>query len=135
MAIIDRTFPDFVIEEHAATPTGAKLTGIRDQAVEKSDRGACCFGAEAFSSTDRFVAGLRGALPGAPVADNMAPETVKICLPRLLSSASGHRRMKKRIPTFDEDIKPLGNAPLLERISRETNKRLGLATQSPRGLN
>ena len=109
--------------------------GIRVQTIKKSDRGAIYFGTEVFSSADRSIAALLGASPGASVAVNIALETVKTCFPHLLSGASGQARMKEMIPTFDVDIKQSGNAPLFERISRETNDRLGISNQSPCGLN
>ncbi len=94
--------------------------GIRVQTIKKADRGAVYFGTEVFSSSDRSVAALLGASPGASVSVNIALEVIKSCLPDLLSSAEGNARMRQMIPTFDEDLKLPAQAALFRKVSANT---------------
>jgi malate dehydrogenase (quinone) len=103
--------------------------GIRVQAIKKADRGAVYFGTEVFSSADRSIAALLGASPGASVSVNIALEVVQTCLPHLLTSAEGQERMRRMIPTFDQDLKQLGNAALFEKTNREAAERLQLTSK------
>jgi malate dehydrogenase (quinone) len=100
--------------------------GIRVQTIKKADRGAVYFGTEVFSSSDRSVAALLGASPGASVSVNIALEVIKTCLPHLLGSAESQARMRQMIPTFDHDLKQASNAALFEKTSREAMERLHL---------
>ena len=100
--------------------------GIRVQTIKRADRGAIYFGTEVFASRDRSLAALLGASPGASVAVNIALETIKTCLPRLLSTTAQRARMKEMIPTFDEDLKQATNAGLFVRTTRAAEESLGL---------
>jgi len=100
--------------------------GIRVQAIKKENCGAVYFGTEVFSSTDRSIAALLGASPGASVSVNMALNVVQTSLPHLLASGEGRRRMGEMVPTFDRDLKKTGNAVLFEKTSREAEERLQL---------
>ena len=104
--------------------------GIRVQAIKKADRGAIYFGTEVFSAADRSLAALLGASPGASVAVNIALDTIKTCLPDLLATSEGRARMKKMIPTFDEDLKVPANAGRFESTSRQTDETLGLVPRA-----
>ncbi|MFM7555627.1 MAG: malate:quinone oxidoreductase, partial [Verrucomicrobiota bacterium] len=101
--------------------------GIRVQAIHRADRGALHFGTEVLSSADRSVAALLGASPGASVSVNIALEVVRSCLPHLLSAPGGAERMRRLLPTFDQDLSLPVNADLFERTSREAGERLGLS--------
>jgi len=98
--------------------------GIRVQAIKKANRGAVYFGTEVFSSSDRSLAALLGASPGASVSVDIALEIIQTCLPHLLASTAGQERMRQMIPTFDIDIKQPGNAALFEKNNREAAERL-----------
>lgn len=100
--------------------------GIRVQTIKKANRGTLKFDTEVFSSADCSLAALLGASPGASVAVNIALEVIRTCLPQLLSSSEGRKRMKEMIPTCDEDLTQPGNAVLFERTSREAAERLRL---------
>jgi malate dehydrogenase (quinone) len=100
--------------------------GIRVQAIKRADRGVVYFGTEVFSPADRSLAALLGASPGASVSVNIALEVIRTCLPQLLSTSEGRKRMSEMIPTFDEDLTQPGNTPLFERESREAAERLRL---------
>ncbi|WP_461784154.1 malate:quinone oxidoreductase [Prosthecobacter sp.] len=103
--------------------------GIRVQAIKTANRGAVHFGTEVFSSADRSIAALLGASPGASVSVNIALEVVLTCLPHLLTSAEGQERLRRMIPTFDQDLKQSGNAALFEKTSRETAEQLQIHPQ------
>jgi len=100
--------------------------GIRVQAIKKADRGAVYFGTEVFSSADRSIAALLGASPGASVSVNIALNVVLTCLPELLASSEGRKRMGQLVPSFDQDLKQPGNAALFEKTSREAEETLQL---------
>jgi malate dehydrogenase (quinone) len=102
--------------------------GIRVQTIKKEDRGAVYFGTEVFTSSDRSIAALLGASPGASVSVNIALEVIKTCLPHLLANEDGRARMSQMIPTFDADLKQPGNAALFEKTSREAEERLRLTS-------
>ena len=106
--------------------------GIRVQTIKKANRGAITFGTEVFSAADRSLAALLGASPGASVAVNIALETIKTCLPDLLATSEGRARMKKMIPTYDEDLQVPANAGLFERTSRQAEETLGLVPRAER---
>jgi malate dehydrogenase (quinone) len=108
--------------------------GIRVQTIKKADRGAIYFGTEVFSAADRSLAALLGASPGASVAVNIALETIKTCLPDLLTTSEGRARMKTMIPTYDEDLKVPANAGLFESTSRQAEETLGLVPWSERAI-
>jgi malate dehydrogenase (quinone) len=57
---------------------------------------------------------------------NIALETIKTCLPHLLSTAEQRARMKQIIPVYDEDLKLPENAAVFERTSRAAEETLGL---------
>jgi malate dehydrogenase (quinone) len=101
--------------------------GIRVQTIKKADRGAVYFGTEVFSSQDKSLAALLGASPGASVSVNIALEAIKACLPHLLATGEGRDRMKRMIPTYDEDLKLPANAEVFLRASRSAEEVLGLA--------
>jgi malate dehydrogenase (quinone) len=100
--------------------------GIRVQAIKKADRGAVYFGTEVFSPADRSLAALLGASPGASVSVNIALEVIQTCLPQMLAGAEGRERMRRMIPTFDQDLKQSNNSALYERTTREAAERLKL---------
>jgi len=104
--------------------------GIRVQTIKRADRGVIYFGTEVFASADRSLAALLGASPGASVSVNIALTVVKTCLPQLLASSDGRKRMEQMLPTFDTDLKEHGNAALFERTSREAEERLRLTPRS-----
>ena len=102
--------------------------GIRVQAIKRSDRGAVYFGTEVFSAANRSVAALLGASPGASVSVNIALEVVRTCLPHLLETAQGQDRMRRMIPTFDQDLKQPHNSALFEKTTREAAEQLQLSS-------
>ena len=106
--------------------------GIRVQAIKNADRGAVYFGTEVFSPADRSLAALLGASPGASVSVNIALEVIQTCLPQMLAGTEGRERMRRMIPTFDQDLKQSNNSAVYERTTREAAERLKLRpTVSP----
>ena len=101
--------------------------GIRVQAIRASDRGAVHFGTEVFASSDRSLAAVLGASPGASVSVNVALQVVRTCLPRLLDGAAACDRMRRMIPGHDIDLKQPGAEAIFERLSREADETLGLS--------
>jgi len=81
--------------------------GIRVQAIKKTDgeAGIVHYGTEVITSADRTLSALLGASPGASVSVNIVLQVVKRCFPHLLAAPEGHERMKRMIPTYDEDLR------------------------------
>ena len=100
--------------------------GIRVQTIRAADRGRISFSTEVFSSADRSLAALLGASPGASVSADIALETIRTCLPELLAAADGKERMRRMIPTFDEDLGRPAAAEVFARESRRAEEVLGL---------
>ena len=105
--------------------------GIRVQAIKESDRGAVYFGTEVFSSSDRSLAALLGASPGASVSVSVALEVIRTCLPHLLEGVEARDRMGQMIPSHDVDLKQPGSEAVFERIRRWADERLGLMPVAP----
>ena len=104
--------------------------GIRVQTLKRSDRGVVSFGTEVFSPSNRALAALLGASPGASVSVNIALEVIRSCRPELLTTTEGRDRMRQMIPTFDQDLTRAENASLFAHTSREADERLHLDTAS-----
>jgi malate dehydrogenase (quinone) len=47
---------------------------------------------------------LLGASPGASVSTNIILEIIQKCFSETLASTEGHERMKRMIPSYDEDL-------------------------------
>ena len=53
---------------------------------------------------DKSLSALLGASPGASVSTNIILEVVQKCFAETLATEAGHNRMKKIIPSYDEDL-------------------------------
>ncbi len=102
--------------------------GIRVQAIKKTDgeAGIVHYGTEVITNSDRSIAALLGASPGASVCVDIVLQVIKGCLPHLLASSESKARMKAMIPTYDEDAKLPVNAARFEQVRRKTNEILQL---------
>jgi malate dehydrogenase (quinone) len=105
--------------------------GIRVQTIRKADRGAISFGTQLFTAEGGTLAALLGASPGASVSAAIALTTIRTCLPGLLSAPEGRRRMRRVIPTCDDDLEAPSAAELFARASRQADELLGLETAAP----
>jgi len=100
--------------------------GIRVQAIKSSDRGAIYFGTELVKVTDRTLAALLGASPGASVSVSIALDVIRTCFPHMLTDKDGQLRMKRMIATYDEDLKLPENENSFRRATAESCERLKL---------
>lgn len=125
MAALRRFYP-------AARPEDWRLVqaGIRVQTIHAADRGRISFSTQVFSSTDRSLAALLGASPGASVAADIALETIRSCLPDLLVSPDAQERMRRMIPTYAESLREPSAAGLFARESRRAEEILGLSSDA-----
>lgn len=80
--------------------------GIRVQAIKKEDGDAKIihFGTEVVTDKECSLSALLGASPGASVSTNIILEIVRKCFSETLASTDGHERMKRMIPSYDEDL-------------------------------
>lgn len=100
--------------------------GIRVQTLKKPDRGAVHFGTEVFTGAGHTLAALLGASPGASVSVSIVLEVIRKCLPHLLSTPAGGARMKKMIPTYDEDLKQACHALRFQNVTAGADEMLQL---------
>lgn len=86
--------------------------GIRVQAIKKTDgrAGIVHYGTEVITDGNKTISALLGASPGASVSVAIMIEVIGKCLPSLLASEEGRRRMKAMIPTYGTDFKRPENA-------------------------
>jgi malate dehydrogenase (quinone) len=103
--------------------------GIRVQAIKKTDgeAGIVHYGTEVITDEDHSISALLGASPGASVSVNIVLEVVKKCFPHLLTTPEGKARMKKMIPTWDEDLTRPEGAGRYAEVSRRANELLQLS--------
>ncbi len=101
--------------------------GIRVQALKKTDLGKVNFGNEVFTDSQRSLAALLGASPGASVSVHIACEVIRKCFPQLLEPSEGRARMKEMLPTFDEDLKQPAQGAVFRRVSANVEAILQLA--------
>jgi malate dehydrogenase (quinone) len=80
--------------------------GIRVQAIKKEDGDAKIihFGTEVVTDKECTLSALLGASPGASVSTNIILEIIQKCFSETLASTEGHERMKRMIPSYDEDL-------------------------------
>lgn len=80
--------------------------GIRVQAIKKEDgdAGIVHFGTEVITDKECSLSALLGASPGASVSTNIILEVVRKCFAETLATEAGHERMKRMIPSYDEDL-------------------------------
>lgn len=80
--------------------------GIRVQAIKKEDgdAGIVHFGTEVVTDQAGSLSALLGASPGASVSTNIILEVVQKCFADTLATEAGHERMKRMIPSYDEDL-------------------------------
>jgi malate dehydrogenase (quinone) len=102
--------------------------GIRVQAIKKTDgrAGIVHYGTEVIVNAERDLAALLGASPGASVSVNIVLNVIKTCFSRLLDGSEGRSRMKKMIPTYDEDLTSPGSAERYREVSRQVDETLQL---------
>jgi malate dehydrogenase (quinone) len=84
--------------------------GIRVQAIKKEDgdAGIVHFGTEVITDKDCSLSALLGASPGASVSTNIILEVIQKCFAETLATEAGHERMKRIIPSYDEDLTKAG---------------------------
>lgn len=118
----------------AADVTDWKLidAGIRVQAIKKEDgdAGIVHFGTEVVTNKKKTISALLGASPGASVSTNIILEIVKRCFSDELATEDGQKRMKRMVPTYDEDLMPADMADRQRETSREAERTLGLRTEA-----
>ena len=94
--------------------------GIRVQAIKSTEgkTGIVHYGTEVITDAHKSIAALLGASPGASVSASIAINLIETCLPQLLSSEGGRRRMQGMVPTYATDIKQPGNSGLYQSASQ-----------------
>ena len=94
-------FPDAKTEDWKLIDAGIRVQAIKK---EDGDAGIVHFGTEVVTDADHSLSALLGASPGASVSTNIILEVIQKCFAETLASSSGHERMKRMIPTYDEDL-------------------------------
>lgn len=102
--------------------------GIRVQAIKKEDgaAGIVHYGTEVVTNTDKSIAALLGASPGASVSVSVMLDVVKSCLPHLLESKEGANEIKRMIPTWNEDLPHASSEERFRQVNHAIDQLLGL---------
>lgn len=102
--------------------------GIRVQAIKEKDgkSGIVHYGTEVITNSSKNIAALLGASPGASVCVNIGLEIVQTCLPHLLETPEGRKRISKIVSTFGVDAKLGENAAWFGDASKKASEILGL---------
>ena len=102
--------------------------GIRVQAIKKTDgkAGIVHYGTEVITDEERTISALLGASPGASVSVSIALDVLKSCFSDLLAQPTARERLKKMLPTYDEDLKASENAGRFDEVHHRVNMVLQL---------
>jgi malate dehydrogenase (quinone) len=102
--------------------------GIRVQAIKKTDgqAGIVHYGTEVITSSNRTLAALLGASPGASVCVHIALQVIQQCFPQLLQQSSSKDLLREMVPSWVEDFRSPQNASRFEEVYHRTNQTLGL---------
>ena len=102
--------------------------GIRVQAIKKEDgeAGIVHYGTEVITSDDRSISALLGASPGASVSVHIVLEVIKKCLPEMLATEEGKRKILEMVPNFNEDLKETSKGDRYRELAQSAIARLGL---------
>jgi malate dehydrogenase (quinone) len=114
-------FPDAKVEDWKLIDAGIRVQAIKK---EDGDAGIVHFGTEVVTDADCSLSALLGASPGASVSTNIILEIVRKCFADTLVSNSGQERMKRMIPSFDEDLTQPDMANRQALIQREAMESL-----------
>ena len=102
--------------------------GIRVQAIKKEDgeAGIVHYGTEVITSDDCSISALLGASPGASVSVHIVLEVIKKCLPEMLETEEGKKKILEMVPNFKEDLKETSKAERYRDLAKSAISRLGL---------
>ncbi len=102
--------------------------GIRVQAIKKEDgqAGIVHYGTEVVSNTNKTIAALLGASPGASVSVSIMLDVVETCMPHLIHEEPGKSIIKQLVPTYGLDLLPASAADEYTSLSRAAASVLGL---------
>lgn len=102
--------------------------GIRVQAIKKEDgqAGIVHYGTEVVSNSEKTIAALLGASPGASTSVSIMMEVIETCMPHLLIEEPGKSTLEKLIPTYGVDLLPDSASEQYLRLSQEAEQALGL---------
>ena len=115
-------FPDAKTEDWKLIDAGIRVQAIKK---EDGDAGIVHFGTEVLTSEDKSISALLGASPGASVSSNIILEVIKKCFSSILETSEGHERMKKMIPSYDENLSSPDMAERQRTLSAAAFKSLG----------
>jgi malate dehydrogenase (quinone) len=102
--------------------------GIRVQAIKKTDgeAGIVHFGTEVLTSSDKSMAALLGASPGASVSVNIVMQVIENCFPQLLAGEAGKKRIEAIIPTYGTDYRKPELAAKFDELATQARRQLKL---------
>ncbi len=102
--------------------------GIRVQAIKKTDgeAGIVHYGTEVITNSNRTLAALLGASPGASVCVHIALQVIQQCFPHILEQGPGKDLLREMVPSWVEDLRSPQNAARFEEIYHRSNQILEL---------
>ena len=99
--------------------------GQRVQIIKRTSRGGSLkMGTEVVTSSDRSLAALLGASPGASTSVSIMLEVLQRCWAKQMESTAWKERIKKLLPTFRTD--PNSDHKLLMQMRERSDSLLGL---------
>jgi malate dehydrogenase (quinone) len=103
-----------------------EVAGQRVQVIKQDDEqgGILEFGTEVVSASDRTMAALLGASPGASTAVSIMLELLQRCFPEKMRSPAWQATLKQIIPSYGQSL--ANNAALVDAIRASTSAALGL---------
>ena len=116
-------FPDAKAEDWELIDAGIRVQAIKK---EDGDAGIVHFGTEVVTNAKRTLSALLGASPGASVSTNIILEVIQKCFANRLAMPDGHHRMKRMIPSYDENLEDPGLAERQRELSDEAEQSLRL---------
>ena len=102
--------------------------GIRVQAIKKEDgqAGIVHYGTEVVSNSEKTIAALLGASPGASTSVSIMMEVIETCMPHLLTEEPGKSTLENLIPTYGIDLLPEAASEQYLQLSQAAEQALGL---------
>lgn len=117
-------YPAAKTEDWEVIEAGIRVQAIKQNPGEKP--GIVHYGTEIMTSEDCSISALLGASPGASVSVHVMFNTLKKCLPELLESEEGKKRMSEMIPQWQEDLKEKGKKARYEELHKAACEELEL---------
>lgn len=114
-------YPDAKMEDWELITAGQRVQIIKK---DEEEGGVLKFGTEIVTSSNKSLAVLLGASPGASTSVSIMLDVIEVCFPEKLKSEEWQARLKQMIPTYGESL--IENGELLRETRNRTTRILKL---------